>query len=159
MLRFLLVVGLSALLPAVSVWAAEKPVRVFILAGQSNMEGKARNALLDYQATDAKTRDLFAHLRKDDQWIVRSDVFIKFLDRSGPLTVGFGSPGCTGVELEFGTLMGDPPRRGSRKPWLRKNWPTPGNGSSSRMKKTTNRIRCQTGTTSCASTACRIAIC
>jgi alpha-galactosidase len=107
MLRFLLVVGLSALLPAVSVWAAEKPVRVFILAGQSNMEGKARNALLDYQATDAKTRDLFAHLRKDDQWIVRNDVFIKFLDRSGPLTVGFGSPGCTGVELEFGTLMGE----------------------------------------------------
>lgn len=107
MLRFLLVVGLSALLPAVSVWAAEKPVRVFILAGQSNMEGKARNALLDYQATAAKTRDLFAHLRKDDQWIVRNDVFIKFLDRSGPLTVGFGSPGCTGVELEFGTLMGE----------------------------------------------------
>jgi len=107
MLRFLLVVGLSALLPAVSVWAAEKPVRVFILAGQSNMEGKARNALLDYQATDAKTRDLFAHLRKDDHWIVRNDVFIKFLDRSGPLTVGFGSPGCTGVELEFGTLMGE----------------------------------------------------
>ena len=71
------------------------------------MEGKARNALLDYQATDAKTRDLFAHLRKDDHWIVRNDVFIKFLDRSGPLTVGFGSPGCTGVELEFGTLMGE----------------------------------------------------
>jgi hypothetical protein len=107
MLRFLFVVGVSALLPAVSVWAAEKPVRVFILAGQSNMEGKARNALLDYQATDAKTRDLFAHLRKDDHWIVRNDVFIKFLDRSGPLTVGFGSPGCTGVELEFGTLMGE----------------------------------------------------
>ena len=107
MLRFLFVVGVSALLPALSVWAAEKPVRVFILAGQSNMEGKARNALLDYQATDAKTRDLFAHLRKDDQWIVRNDVFIKFLDRSGPLTVGFGSPGCTGVELEFGTLMGE----------------------------------------------------
>ena len=71
-------------------------MKVFILAGQSNMEGKARNTLLDYQATDAKTKDLFAHLRKDDKWIVRDDVFIKFLDRKGPLTVGYGSPGCTG---------------------------------------------------------------
>src|SRR5260221_3272277 len=71
------------------------------------MEGKAPNALLDHQAADAKTKDLFAHLRKDDKWIVRDDVFIKFLDRKGPLTVGFGSPGRTGVELEFGTAMGN----------------------------------------------------
>ena len=39
-----------------------KTVKVFILAGQSNMEGKAPNALLDHQATDGKTKDLFAHL-------------------------------------------------------------------------------------------------
>ncbi len=88
-------------------FAADKPVKVFVLAGQSNMEGKAPNALLDHQATDAKTKALFAHLRKDDKWIVRDDVFIKFLDRSGGLTTGFGSPGRTGVELEFGTMMGN----------------------------------------------------
>jgi hypothetical protein len=76
------------------------PVKVFILAGQSNMEGKASNGLLNYQATNAATKDLFAHLRKDDQWIVRDDVFIKFLGRKGPLTVGYGSPGATGVELD-----------------------------------------------------------
>ncbi|HEX3147346.1 MAG TPA: sialate O-acetylesterase [Gemmataceae bacterium] len=87
--------------------ADEKPVKVFVLAGQSNMEGKAPNTLLDFQATDAKTKDLFAHLRKDDKWIVRDDVFIKFLERKGPLTVGYGSPGRTGPELEFGTVMGD----------------------------------------------------
>ena len=86
--------------------AATDTVKVFILAGQSNMEGKAANSLLDYQAEAPATRDLFKHLRKDGKWIVRDDVFIKFLDRKGPLTVGFGSPGCTGVELEFGTLMG-----------------------------------------------------
>jgi alpha-galactosidase len=90
-----------------SLHAADKPVKVFILAGQSNMEGKARNTLLEYQATDAKTKDFFTHLRKDDKWMVRDDVFIKFLDRKGPLTVGYGSPQCTGVELEFGTLMGN----------------------------------------------------
>ena len=83
------------------------PIKVFILAGQSNMEGKAPNTLLDHQATDPKTKDIFAHLRKNDQWIVRDDVFIKFLDRKGPLTVGFGSPDRTGAELEFGTMMGD----------------------------------------------------
>lgn len=87
--------------------AEETTVKVFILAGQSNMEGKAKNTLLDHQATDAKTKDLFAHLRKDDKWIVRDDTFIKYLNRKGGLTVGYGSPGRTGVELEFGTAMGD----------------------------------------------------
>jgi len=85
----------------------QQTVKVFILAGQSNMEGKAKNELLDHQATDAKTKDLFAHLRKDGQWVVRDDVFIKYLDRHGNLTIGYGSPGRTGVELEFGTAMGD----------------------------------------------------
>jgi hypothetical protein len=98
---------LACLLMVTPLHGADKPVKVFILAGQSNMEGKAPNALLDYQAADPKTRDFFAHLRKDDKWIVRDDVFIKFLDRKGPLTVGYGSPGRTGVELEFGTMMGD----------------------------------------------------
>jgi alpha-galactosidase len=82
-------------------------VKVFILAGQSNMEGKAPNELLNHQATDPKTKELFAHLRKGDQWVVRDDVFIKFLGRKGPLTIGYGSPNRTGVELEFGTVMGD----------------------------------------------------
>lgn len=88
---------------------ADEPatVKVFILAGQSNMEGKAPNALLDHQAADEKTKDLFAHLRKDDQWIVRDDVFIKFLERHGGLTIGYGSRDRTGVELEFGTVMGE----------------------------------------------------
>ena len=98
---------LSLLLRGASHAGEPKPVKVFILAGQSNMEGKAPNTLLDHQATDPKTKDLFAHLRKDDKWIVRDDVFIKFLDRKGPLTVGYGSPGRTGPELEFGTAMGN----------------------------------------------------
>ena len=84
-----------------------KTVKVFVLAGQSNMEGKAQNKLLDHQATDPKTADLFSHLRADGQWIVRDDVFIKFLNRKGGLTIGYGSPDRTGVELEFGTMMGN----------------------------------------------------
>jgi alpha-galactosidase len=84
-----------------------RPVKVFILAGQSNMEGKAKVSLLDYQAGQPGTRDLFQHLRKDGRWVEREDVWIKFLDRRGNLTVGYGSPGCIGPELEFGTVVGD----------------------------------------------------
>ena len=107
MTRFMIVLSVACQLVTTPLRAADDTVKVFILAGQSNMEGKAPNALLDHQATDPKTKDLFAHLRKDDKWIIRDDVFIKFLDRKGPLTVGYGSPGRTGVELEFGTAMGN----------------------------------------------------
>ncbi len=97
------------LLPNVTLAQREEKetVKVFILAGQSNMEGKAKNELLNYQATAPKTKKLFAHLRKDGKWIVRDDVFIKFLNRHGGLTIGYGSPGRTGVALEFGTVVGD----------------------------------------------------
>lgn len=105
--RSLIIPLLACLFGATPLIRAEKPVKVFILAGQSNMEGKAPNTLLNHQATDPKTKDLFAHLRKDNQWVVRDDVFIKYLDRKGPLTIGYGSPGRTGAELEFGTVMGD----------------------------------------------------
>lgn len=84
-----------------------KPVKVFILAGQSNMEGKAKVSLLDYQAEQPATQNFFKHLRKDGKWTERDDVWIKFLDRKGKLTVGYGSPKCIGPELEFGTVVGD----------------------------------------------------
>ena len=90
-----------------------KVLRVFILAGQSNMEGKAKMSLLEYQATAPATKQLFAHLRSTDasnessSWIERDDVSIKFLDRHGKLTVGYGSRNCIGPELEFGWTMGD----------------------------------------------------
>jgi len=84
-----------------------KKVKVFILAGQSNMEGKAKVELLEYQVGQPETRDFFKHLRKDGKWVVRDDVWINFLNRKGKLTVGFGSPGRIGPELEFGNTVGD----------------------------------------------------
>ncbi len=87
---------------------AEQPVKVFILAGQSNAEGKAAVKLLKYQLSQPTTRPRFAHLQDSNgRWIERDDVAIKFLNRSGKLTVGFGSPGCIGPELEFGNVLGD----------------------------------------------------
>ncbi|MGC6464982.1 MAG: sialate O-acetylesterase [Akkermansiaceae bacterium] len=104
-MRFLIHLWI-ALFACASAWA-EKPVRVYILAGQSNMEGKVQNKLLEYQAEAPKTKELFAHLRKDGKWIERDDVLIKYLGRHGKLTIGFGSRDRTGTELEFGTVIGN----------------------------------------------------
>lgn len=92
---------------AITSLSAEEQVKVFILAGQSNMEGKAKNSLLEHQATAEGTKEMFDHLRKDGKWIVRDDAFIKYLNRKGGLTIGYGSPNRTGVELEFGTTVAD----------------------------------------------------
>jgi len=90
--------------PAVN---TSKKVKVFILAGQSNMEGKAKIELLEYQMGQPETAYFFKHLKKDGKWVVRDDVWIEFLGRRGKLTVGFGSPGRIGPELEFGNTVGD----------------------------------------------------
>ncbi len=78
--RKLVLLGACALVSAVLLAlpgrarAAGDKVKVFILAGQSNMEGKAPNALLEHQAEAPETKDLFKHYRKDGKWIVRADV-------------------------------------------------------------------------------------
>jgi alpha-galactosidase len=86
---------------------AQGPVKVFILAGQSNMEGKGAMRLAEAQSEAPETKDFYAHLKKDGAWVVRDDVWINFLDRRGSLTVGFGSPKCIGPELEFGIQVGN----------------------------------------------------
>ena len=90
-------------------FAQPKPLAVFLLVGQSNMEGKAQNVLWQHQATAASTSEFFAPFRdaKNEQWVTRDDVFIKFLDRHGSLTLGYGSPARTGLEYAFGLRVGD----------------------------------------------------
>ena len=102
-----LLVLVTLLCTASSMCLAIEPIKVFVLAGQSNMEGKAKMSLLEYQASAPNTKELFAHLRHGDEWVVRDDVWIKFLDRHGKLTVGYGSRNCIGPELEFGWTIGD----------------------------------------------------
>ncbi len=96
----------------VAVGRAQEPtnqgkIKVFILAGQSNMEGKGQMKLAEYQSEAPEYREFYKHLKKDGKWVVRDDVWIKFGDRQGKLTVGFGSPNCIGPELEFGLAVGD----------------------------------------------------
>ena len=97
----------------------ESPVRVFVLAGQSNMVGAgrvqgdpARNdgmGSLEWMVEKAPDRDRYARLRKEDgSWVERDDVLIWFLGRQGGLRPGFGAnENAIGPELGFGTIVGD----------------------------------------------------
>jgi len=97
----------------------KSPVKVFILAGQSNMEGQGviqadpkRNegkGSLEYLLKAPATADRFKHLAgKDGKWLARDDVWIWYLDRKGPLAVGYGAKETLiGPELQFGHVMGD----------------------------------------------------
>jgi hypothetical protein len=84
----------------------QRPVQVFVLAGQSNMEGKAKNSVYNEQLASpdyVESMEPFCH---DGEWEERRNVFVKFGKRHGKLNLGFGSPGRTGVELAFGNRMG-----------------------------------------------------
>ncbi len=101
LLRSLL--GIFMALAGSSLWAADsKPVKVFILAGQSNMVGNGivaadpkRNGgkgSLEYLATNEPTAGIFSALADGPQrWRTRDDVWISYLDRRGALTVGYGA--------------------------------------------------------------------
>jgi len=88
--------------------AVDRPVKVFVLAGDSNMAGRAKVSLLKYQANQAQTKKRFQHLIHDGKWVVREDVWIKYFKKKGNLTVGFGQETDRfGPELEFGHVVGD----------------------------------------------------
>ncbi len=105
--------------PDSKVGASKKPISVFVLAGQSNMEGQGfiqadpqRNqgkGSLEYVAKQPATADKFKHLLGNEgQWIVRDDVWIHYLDRKGKLTVGYGAKeDRIGPELGFGYIIGE----------------------------------------------------
>lgn len=94
-------------------------VKVFILAGQSNMVGAGavraeqhRNGgrgSLEYLVKSPETQERFGHLVDESgAWVQRDDVLISYFERQGPLSVGYGSgPGTIGPELGFGQVVGD----------------------------------------------------
>lgn len=103
--------------------AEEKPLKVFILVGQSNMEGPANVSTIDYLGDDASTASLLEMMRDSDgELTVCKDTWISYFtganDRnfvlSGKLTAGYGSmwgqdpqkPGDKiGPEFTFGLVM------------------------------------------------------
>ncbi|GEM_PF-287014 len=114
-----------------------KPIKVFLLAGQSNMQGQGVVAMdhpdyynggkgnLLWSMKNSKSAGIMKHL-KDDQgdWVVRDDVKVWFKVASGitkgGLTVGFtgyvspenakvgkGGDSHIGPELQFGHVIGN----------------------------------------------------
>ena len=105
----------------------DPPVKVFILAGQSNMEGQAvvdlkgvdynegkgtLQALLD----DPSKKAMVAHLRQSDgSWTVRNDVWVRYQRENAPLLMGplglgfsvYGDQHHFGPELQFGHVIGN----------------------------------------------------
>ncbi len=100
-----------------------KPLKVFILAGQSNMEGHAKIETFDYIGDDPTTAPLLKMMRTDDgQPRVCDHTWISYLtgkydgsangEGTGKLTAGFGSRddatksnGKIGPEFTFGLTM------------------------------------------------------
>jgi alpha-galactosidase len=117
------VAAVAAIIALASVvWAepvGKGPVKVFILAGQSNMEGAGaiqsnlqRNdgkGSLEHLVKDPATADRYKRLVDEKgEWVVRDDVWIWYFDRKGGLTVGYGArEDRIGPELGFGHVVGD----------------------------------------------------
>ncbi|MBS0265973.1 MAG: sialate O-acetylesterase [Planctomycetes bacterium] len=117
--RFLQMSWLGWILVANVIHAGEPNVKVFVLAGQSNMEGTGfiaadpnRNegrGSLEFLVRNPATAEKYKHLMTaDGAWVVRDDVWIHYLERRGRLTVGYGANSDRiGPELGFGHVVGE----------------------------------------------------
>lgn len=103
----------AAILPAA---LSAGPLKVFILAGQSNMQGHANISTIDHMARDPKTSALHKEMTgKDGKRVVCDKVWISYLSedhgqkpviREGKLTAGFGArTEAIGPEFTFGITM------------------------------------------------------
>jgi len=104
------VVALALLAPV----AAAKPLKVFILSGQSNMQGHARLSTFDVIGLDPETAPMLAEMRNADGTPrVCEDVWISSIgsaddEQVGKLTAGFGAAQRgpkIGPEFTFGIYM------------------------------------------------------
>ncbi|MCH8285095.1 hypothetical protein IIB79_01035, partial [candidate division KSB1 bacterium] len=118
--------------PEFAASTSKEKLKVFILAGQSNMEGRGFPGPLVWQVSQKKYRERYTHFIKDGDydrfskkvaqaidpndprkpatylWSTRRDVWINYLGKHGDLTVGYGAPReGFGPELNFGHLMGN----------------------------------------------------
>jgi hypothetical protein len=118
------VIALGALLCTHAVAADKKPLKVFILAGQSNMEGHAKVETFDYIGDDPATAPVLKMMRgADGKPTVCDGAWISYFtghydgsangEGSGKLTSGFGARGDKptkdggkiGPEFTFGLTM------------------------------------------------------
>ncbi|HAS83596.1 MAG TPA: hypothetical protein DCS43_13240 [Verrucomicrobia bacterium] len=121
MKRMMVAVFASVVMVAACQGAAKTPLKVFILAGQSNMEGHAQVSTFAVIPKDPKTAELYKEM-VDDQGkpVVCDNVWISYAygdfggnpvgRKAGKLTAGWGSQhhvgsGKIGPEFTFGITM------------------------------------------------------
>ncbi|MEN8783122.1 MAG: sialate O-acetylesterase [Akkermansiaceae bacterium] len=131
LIRVVIPLATASLLPAE---IPKSPVKIFILAGQSNMVGHGKVEMglnpkydesnqksqreiksgiggLRQLATSPATARQYGHLLGENgKWIERDDVFVYSTapgKTTGKLAPGFGKGSWFGPELQFGNLVGD----------------------------------------------------
>ena len=119
---------LAACAPAPAAKKPARPVKVFILAGQSNMQGQGvvdmnhpkyyngGKGTLEHMMTRSPRAAMYRHLKdKTGKWVVRKDVWVWYKTpnaglKKGGLTIGYtgyGGKHHIGPELQFGHVVGD----------------------------------------------------
>ena len=108
-----MIAGVSIAVAGTAV-ANDKPLKVYILSGQSNMQGHAHVRTMDVMALDPKTAPMLKEMRNADGTpLVCENVWISSLgsseeEKSGKLTAGFGASKedeKIGPEFTFGIYM------------------------------------------------------
>ncbi|MBT8043791.1 MAG: sialate O-acetylesterase [Verrucomicrobiae bacterium] len=113
--------SVASLLGLFTITAHAAPLKVYILCGQSNMEGHAQTKTFPAIAKDPKTKHLYDKMvGPDGKPVIMDDVWIAYSygnfsgdpvgKKSGKLTAGYGSQhhvgtGKIGPELTFGITM------------------------------------------------------
>ena len=114
-LKLMMIAMIVGLMSALANQAAAKPLKVFILAGQSNMQGHVNVSTFDSLADDPKTGPILKQMRNADGTLrVCEKVWISSIgcagddttEQKGKVTVGFGaSTEEIGPEFTFGIYM------------------------------------------------------
>ena len=123
--KLIIIAAVLSLMSGVSSEALAKPLKVFILAGQSNMQGHANVSTVDSMADGPTTAPILKEMRNADGtprvcervWIssvgCAGNGWSDVIEQKGKLTAGFGaSPSEIGPEFTFGIylekLLGEP---------------------------------------------------
>ena len=108
--------ALAALFMGLVLPASAGPLKIYLLVGQSNMQGHAAERTLEHLGMDPKTAPLLKAIRNPDGtaklqrdvWISSIEPSLESGEKHGRLTVGYGAGGREpkiGPELTFGITM------------------------------------------------------
>jgi len=111
-MKLRMIAAVLGLIPGIISQAAAKPLKVFILAGQSNMQGHAKVSTFEHIGMDPATLPMLAEMQNADGtpkicervWI--SSIGSADTEQRGKLTAGFGATTeKIGPEFTFGLYM------------------------------------------------------